>query len=294
MPSGRRFGDGAGYEHCFSTHTRRRVTERVNTALHPAAFHRPRADRRRPAPSPRRVHHRTRFRARGRGPLAGDADRFDEFCDHLLVREDNTGELVGCYRMLPPPGAIAAGGLYTATEFDVSGLDPLRPSLPGLGASGDGAAQEELSARLAGLALPACPAGSAPASAGDVAGAPFPVVGAGGELATTLASVSVEPRGEDWDVTLAEADNAVTFSAGAGSWTVSDPDDQHGGHRWSLPAVAGPTVVPCGWRSSSWRRRTGWTSSSTRTARPPLRPGGSRPCSRATWPIWPVLSWHCP
>ena len=48
-----------------------------------------------------------------------DADRFDEYCDHLLVREDNSGELVGCYRMLPPPGAIAAGGLYTATEFDV-------------------------------------------------------------------------------------------------------------------------------------------------------------------------------
>ncbi len=62
-----------------------------------------------------------------------DADRFDEFCDHLLVREDNSGELVGCYRMLPPPGAIAAGGLYTATEFDVSGLDPLRPSLVEMG-----------------------------------------------------------------------------------------------------------------------------------------------------------------
>ena len=58
-----------------------------------------------------------------------DADRFDEHCDHLLVRDDDTGELVGCYRMLPPPGAIAAGGLYTATEFDVSALDPLRPSL---------------------------------------------------------------------------------------------------------------------------------------------------------------------
>ena len=38
-----------------------------------------------------------------------DADRFDEFCDHLLVREDTSGELVGCYRMLPPPGAIGAG-----------------------------------------------------------------------------------------------------------------------------------------------------------------------------------------
>jgi len=62
-----------------------------------------------------------------------DADRFDEFCDHLLVREENAGELVGCYRMLPPPGAIAAGGLYTATEFDVTGLDTLRPSLVEMG-----------------------------------------------------------------------------------------------------------------------------------------------------------------
>ncbi|SEH87261.1 Putative hemolysin [Mycolicibacterium rutilum] len=62
-----------------------------------------------------------------------DADRFDEHCDHLLVREDTSGELVGCYRMLPPPGAIAAGGLYTATEFDVRGLDPLRPGLVEMG-----------------------------------------------------------------------------------------------------------------------------------------------------------------
>lgn len=62
-----------------------------------------------------------------------DADRFDEYCDHLLVREERTGELVGCYRMLPPPGAIAAGGLYTATEFDVSALDALRPSLVEMG-----------------------------------------------------------------------------------------------------------------------------------------------------------------
>jgi putative hemolysin len=62
-----------------------------------------------------------------------DADRFDEYCDHLLVRDDRTGELVGCYRMLPPPGAIAAGGLYTATEFDVRALDVLRPSLVEMG-----------------------------------------------------------------------------------------------------------------------------------------------------------------
>lgn len=62
-----------------------------------------------------------------------DADRFDEYCDHLLVREEGSGQLVGCYRMLPPPGAIAAGGLYTATEFDVSALDSLRPSLVEMG-----------------------------------------------------------------------------------------------------------------------------------------------------------------
>lgn len=62
-----------------------------------------------------------------------DADHFDEFCDHLLVREDTSGEIVGCYRMLPPPGAIAAGSLYTATEFDVTALDVLRPSLVEMG-----------------------------------------------------------------------------------------------------------------------------------------------------------------
>ncbi len=66
-------------------------------------------------------------------PDGRDVDRFDEHCDHLLVREETGGELVGCYRMLPPPGAIAAGSLYTATEFDVSGWDELRPSLVEMG-----------------------------------------------------------------------------------------------------------------------------------------------------------------
>ena len=62
-----------------------------------------------------------------------DRDRFDEYCDHLLVRDDDTGELVGCYRMLAPAGAIAAGGLYTETEFDVRAFDSLRPSLVEMG-----------------------------------------------------------------------------------------------------------------------------------------------------------------
>ena len=62
-----------------------------------------------------------------------DVDRFDEYCDHLLVRDDGTGELVGCYRMLAPAGAIAAGELYTETEFDIRAFDPLRPSLVEMG-----------------------------------------------------------------------------------------------------------------------------------------------------------------
>ncbi len=74
----------------------------------------------------------------GFAPPAGgdeqrDVDRFDEYCDHLLVRDDGTGELVGCYRMLAPAGAIAAGGLYTETEFDIRAFGPLRPSLVEMG-----------------------------------------------------------------------------------------------------------------------------------------------------------------
>lgn len=53
-----------------------------------------------------------------------DADDFDEHCDHLLVRDEISGDFVGCYRMLPPDRVSAAGGYYTATEFDLTRLDP--------------------------------------------------------------------------------------------------------------------------------------------------------------------------
>jgi putative hemolysin len=64
-----------------------------------------------------------------------DVDRFDEFCDHLVVRDDLTGEIVGTYRMLPPERAREAGGLYSDTEFDLSNLGALRPSLVETGRS---------------------------------------------------------------------------------------------------------------------------------------------------------------
>jgi putative hemolysin len=71
-----------------------------------------------------------------RTPAPGlDIDAFDEHCDHLVVREDVTGEIVGCYRMLPPERQAAAGMLYSETEFDLRSLAPLRASLVETGRS---------------------------------------------------------------------------------------------------------------------------------------------------------------
>ena len=64
-----------------------------------------------------------------------DRDRFDAHCDHLVVREDATGEIVGTYRMLPPDRAAAAGSLYCEGEFEIDALAPLRPSLVETGRS---------------------------------------------------------------------------------------------------------------------------------------------------------------
>ncbi len=58
-----------------------------------------------------------------------DVDRFDEHCDHLVVRADRTGEIVGTYRMLPPERVAAAGGNYSETEFDLAAFAGLRSSL---------------------------------------------------------------------------------------------------------------------------------------------------------------------
>ena len=69
-------------------------------------------------------------------PLAGhDVDRFDEFCEHLLVRDEATGRAVGTYRLLTPVQAHRAGGLYTETEFDIRNIESLKPSMVELGRS---------------------------------------------------------------------------------------------------------------------------------------------------------------
>lgn len=62
-----------------------------------------------------------------------DTDRFDEYCDHLVVRHNHSGEVVGSYRLLPPPGAIAVGGPYLTTEFDITELDVIAPQTVEMG-----------------------------------------------------------------------------------------------------------------------------------------------------------------
>ncbi|MFD8020366.1 GNAT family N-acetyltransferase [Streptomyces lavendulae] len=74
--------------------------------------------------------------ARLDGPEPGlDTDSFDAFCDHLLVLDEESGQVVGTYRLLPPERAAVAGRLYSESEFDLSALAPIRPDLVEVGRS---------------------------------------------------------------------------------------------------------------------------------------------------------------
>lgn len=64
-----------------------------------------------------------------------DRDRYDDYCDHLLVRDGDTREVVGTYRLLPPARARAAGGLYSDGEFDLARLAGIRDGLVEAGRS---------------------------------------------------------------------------------------------------------------------------------------------------------------
>jgi putative hemolysin len=64
-----------------------------------------------------------------------EADAFDAFCDHLLVRDCGTGQVVGTYRLLPPERARVAGRLYAESEFDLGPLAGLRDGLVEVGRS---------------------------------------------------------------------------------------------------------------------------------------------------------------
>ena len=64
-----------------------------------------------------------------------DMDRFDDYCEHLIVRDLKTEQVVGTYRLLTPVQAKRMGCFYTDTEFDLTRLRSQRDNIVELGRS---------------------------------------------------------------------------------------------------------------------------------------------------------------
>ncbi|MEW5771125.1 MAG: GNAT family N-acetyltransferase [Pseudomonadota bacterium] len=64
-----------------------------------------------------------------------DIDLYDPFCEHLLVRDRDTEEVVGTYRILTPGAAKRVGSFYSESEFDLTRLQHLRGRMVEVGRS---------------------------------------------------------------------------------------------------------------------------------------------------------------
>ena len=64
-----------------------------------------------------------------------DQDIFDPYCEHLVVRNEDSGEIVGTYRILSPENARAIGNYYSEGEFDLTRLHHLRSRMVEIGRS---------------------------------------------------------------------------------------------------------------------------------------------------------------
>lgn len=62
-----------------------------------------------------------------------DADPFDKVCDHLLVEDRATGEVVGTYRLQTGRAAARGLGFYSEQEFDFAAFAPVRMEMLELG-----------------------------------------------------------------------------------------------------------------------------------------------------------------
>jgi putative hemolysin len=78
----------------------------------------------------------TEMGARLNSPVDGhDIDLFDNYCEHLIVRDALTQDVVGTYRVLTPVQAKRVGSTYSDTEFDLTRLRTLRDRMVELGRS---------------------------------------------------------------------------------------------------------------------------------------------------------------
>jgi putative hemolysin len=64
-----------------------------------------------------------------------DVDLFDNYCEHLLVRDAVSRDVVGTYRLLTPAQARRVGSTYSDLEFDLTRLRDLRERMVELGRS---------------------------------------------------------------------------------------------------------------------------------------------------------------
>ncbi len=64
-----------------------------------------------------------------------DIDIFDNYCEHLLVRDAESQEVIGTYRVLTPAQAKRVGSTYSDTECDLTRLRSLRERMVELGRS---------------------------------------------------------------------------------------------------------------------------------------------------------------
>ena len=64
-----------------------------------------------------------------------DRDIYDPFCEHLIVRDEDAGRIVGTYRILSPSAARKVGGYYSENEFDLTRLQHLRNRIVEIGRS---------------------------------------------------------------------------------------------------------------------------------------------------------------
>src|ERR1044071_2574023 len=62
-----------------------------------------------------------------------DADSFDSVCDHLIIEETRTAEIVGTYRLQTGNVAAANNGYYSEREFDFTVYEPFRAEIIELG-----------------------------------------------------------------------------------------------------------------------------------------------------------------
>jgi putative hemolysin len=78
----------------------------------------------------------TEMGARLKESLPGhDIDLFDDFCEHLIIRDEATEQVIGTYRVLTPAQAKRIGSTYSDLEFDLTRLRPYRERMVELGRS---------------------------------------------------------------------------------------------------------------------------------------------------------------